>query len=114
MPSLTWPELVKLGHAAQAEIRASQIADYLFIGGQSMSARAAAARLGVAPRTIQRYRRHLRGGQPACPASTPGAAAPHVTHPAAASPPAPTPKATAATPTGPAVAAAAPSPQDPK
>ena len=113
MPTPTGPELATLGRAAQDEMKASQIADYLFIGGQSMAAKQAAARLGVAPRTITRWRRHLRGGHPACPASTPGAAAPHVTHPAAASPPAPTRKATAATSTGPAAAAAAPSPQDP-
>jgi len=36
------------------------IEDYLFIGGHQMSARQAALRLGVTPRTITRYRAVLR------------------------------------------------------
>lgn len=36
------------------------IEDYLFIGGGTMSAAEAARRLGVAPRTVTRWRRKLR------------------------------------------------------
>ena len=36
------------------------IEDYLFIGGDRMRARQAALRLGVAPRTIARWRKALR------------------------------------------------------
>jgi response regulator of citrate/malate metabolism len=36
------------------------IEDYLFIGGDRFSAQQAAERLGVTPRTIQRYRSVLR------------------------------------------------------
>ena len=36
------------------------IEDYLFIGGQAMSARQAAIRLGRSPRTITRWRAVLR------------------------------------------------------
>ena len=46
--------------AAQRELRARLIEDYLFIGGDRMPARQAAERLGVCERTIVRYRRQLR------------------------------------------------------
>jgi hypothetical protein len=47
------------GRACQFR-RVYGIEDYLFIGGDRMSARQAAARLGVTPRTITRYRKVLR------------------------------------------------------
>jgi hypothetical protein len=37
-----------------------RIEDYLFIAGDRLSARQAAIRLGLAPRTVCRYRRRLR------------------------------------------------------
>ena len=38
----------------------SMIEDYLFIGGHRMPARAAAGRMGVTKRTVERWRRELR------------------------------------------------------
>jgi hypothetical protein len=40
--------------------RVGGIEDYLFIGGDRMSARCAALRLGVSQRTVTRYRKALR------------------------------------------------------
>ena len=40
--------------------RINGLEDYLFIGGDQMSARQAALRLGVSTRTAQRYRKALR------------------------------------------------------
>ena len=40
--------------------RINGLEDYLFIGGDRMSARQAALRLGVSTRTAQRYRKALR------------------------------------------------------
>ena len=50
---------------AQAEQRnrLSGIEDYLFIGGDRMSAAAAAKRLGVSARTVARYRAVLRAAK---------------------------------------------------
>jgi predicted DNA-binding transcriptional regulator YafY len=45
---------------AQQEARLSRIEDYLFIGGDRLSAARAAKRLGVSPRTVVRYRAALR------------------------------------------------------
>lgn len=42
------------------ERRVSGIEDYLFIGGDGLSARAAAERLGVSERTVTRWRAALR------------------------------------------------------
>jgi hypothetical protein len=47
------------GRASQLR-RAYGIGEYLFIGGDRMSARVAAERLGVSPSTINRYRAVLR------------------------------------------------------
>lgn len=54
------PETLDRARAAFAEIKRSRIEDYLHIGGHHMSAREAAERVGVSPRTINRYRRELR------------------------------------------------------
>jgi predicted DNA-binding transcriptional regulator YafY len=45
---------------AQREARLNRIEDYLFIGGDRLSAARAAKRLGVSPRTVVRYRAALR------------------------------------------------------
>lgn len=50
-----WPR----GRASQLR-RINGIEDYLFIRGDRMSARAAAERLGVTRRTVQRYRAVIR------------------------------------------------------
>jgi hypothetical protein len=53
-----WSAVAK-GRARQRQ-RVSLMEDYLFIGGDQMTARIAAERLGVCPRTVQRYRAVLR------------------------------------------------------
>jgi predicted DNA-binding transcriptional regulator YafY len=45
---------------AKQEARLGRIEDYLFIGGDRLSAARAAKRLGVSPRTVVRYRAALR------------------------------------------------------
>lgn len=51
------------------EARISRIEDYLLINGDHLSARQAAARLGVSSRTVVRYRTALRALREAsCPA----------------------------------------------
>jgi hypothetical protein len=47
------------GRARQRQ-RVNGIEDYLFIGGDQMSARQAGLRLGVTRRTVVRYRKVLR------------------------------------------------------
>jgi hypothetical protein len=42
------------------DIKASRVEDYLFIGGLRVPARIAAERVGVTPRTIERYKAQLR------------------------------------------------------
>ena len=58
---MTREEAAATGRRAWSEIRAGRIEDYLFIGGDRMSAAAAGRRLGVSQRTIVRYRATLRG-----------------------------------------------------
>lgn len=53
-------ELIAIGRAAWSDIKAGRKEDYLFIGGPRMTDKAAAERLGVSERTVQRYRRELR------------------------------------------------------
>ena len=48
------------GRRAMQGARIGCIEDYLFIGGDRLSAARAAARLGVTPRTVVRYRAALR------------------------------------------------------
>jgi hypothetical protein len=48
------------GAIASRRRHIDRVEDYLFIRGDRMSARQAATRLGVTPRTITRYRRFLR------------------------------------------------------
>jgi hypothetical protein len=60
-------------HSSRAELEAALpglqrrqldgIEDYLFAGGDRMSSKAAAARLGLAERTVCRYRALLRAAQ---------------------------------------------------
>jgi transposase len=57
---VTRREASALGVARWRQIREDRIEDYLFTGGHRMPARAAAQRLGVSERTIERYRRELR------------------------------------------------------
>jgi len=57
-----------LGREAHAAAAAGRIEDFLFICGGDpyrLSAQRAAERLGVSPRTVQRWRAHLRRPQPA-------------------------------------------------
>lgn len=57
---MTRAEALARGAALQQERRQALIEDYQFIGGHKMSARQAAARLGVSKRTVERYRAILR------------------------------------------------------
>lgn len=57
---MTREEAAAYGRRVWTEIRASRIDDYLFIGGDRMSAAEAARRVGVSPRTVVRYRATLR------------------------------------------------------
>ena len=57
---MTRDEAAAYGRQVWSEIRASRIQDYLWIGGDQMSAREAARRVGVTQRTIVRYRATLR------------------------------------------------------
>lgn len=57
---MTRDEAAAVGRQAWAEQTASRIDDYLWIGGDHMSARAAAERMGVTSRTIVRWRAKLR------------------------------------------------------
>jgi predicted DNA-binding transcriptional regulator YafY len=57
---MTRDEAAAYGRSVWSEIRASRIQDYLWIGGDRMSASEAARRVGVTQRTIVRYRATLR------------------------------------------------------
>jgi len=64
MTSKQLEALAAARRAAARTIHAKMLAgieDYLFIGGDRMSQRQAAERLGVTMRTICRYRAYLRG-----------------------------------------------------
>ena len=56
----SWAANAILARAARIERKEGRIEDYLFIGGPAITGRAAAERLGVSRRTVQRYRRELR------------------------------------------------------
>jgi predicted DNA-binding transcriptional regulator YafY len=57
---MTRDEAAAYGRSVWSEIRASRIEDYLWIGGDRMSASQAARRIGVSQRTVVRYRATLR------------------------------------------------------
>lgn len=52
--------LLRMSGALNRQRRLNGIEDYLFIGGDRLSAAKAAERLGVTRRTVQRYRAELR------------------------------------------------------
>ena len=73
---MTRKQLEALAAATRAAGRASHarmlggVEDYLFIGGDRMTQRQAAERLGVTMRTICRYRAYLRGHGAQTPGGT--------------------------------------------
>jgi hypothetical protein len=58
---VTKAEASQLARRRWLDIKESRIEDYLFIGGPRLTSRAAAERLGVTKRTIERYKAELRG-----------------------------------------------------